>query len=141
MESAALTYTQSLTFPYKAKTTKNYSGTSLSANGTEFMFSDFVKKGTDYEITCDVYAILFTVKAASPVDTMVLGAGTTVLENCSKATSDYWVQADLVPSEEQGKPFTLISADESKSEYTFMWTMPGVIASGVKPGEDLSGAS
>ena len=127
LESAALTYTQSITFPYKNKTTKSYN-TKLSSTGTEFKYADF---GVDYDVTCDVYAILFTVQSASPVDTMVLGAGTSVRENCTGATSEYWFQADACPSEEQGRAISLVSADESKKEYTFMWEMPGRVARGL----------
>lgn len=127
LESAALTYTQSVTFPYKSSTTKTYN-TKLSSTGTEFKYSDF---NIDYDVTCDVYAMLFTVKAAGPVDTLVFGAGTTVRENCTGATSDYWFQADACPSEDAGRSISLVSADESKSEYTFMWEMPGRVAKGL----------
>lgn len=135
MESAALTYTQSITFPYKNNTTKTYTGTKLDSNGTEFLFSDF---DIDYDVTCDVYGMLFTIQTASPVDTMVLGAGTSVRENCGTSTSDYWYQADAFAgtTTSEARPFTLVNADESKNEYTFMWVMPGNVAKGLVKGTD-----
>lgn len=128
MESAALTYTQSITFPYQGKVTKTVNEKLLGDAGTEFLFSDF---GMEYEYTADVYGIEFTLSAAQGIENLVLGAGTSVRENCSGATADYWFQANNCPSEEDGNSITLINADESKKEYTFLWLMPGKVAKGL----------
>lgn len=128
MESAALTYTQSITFPYQGKVTKTVNEKLLGDAGTEFLFSDF---GMEYEYTADVYGIEFTLSAAQGIENLVLGAGTSVRENCSGATADYWFQANNCPSESEGNSITLINADESKKEYTFLWLMPGKVAKGL----------
>lgn len=125
MESAALTYTQSITFPYQGKVTKTVNEKLLGDAGTEFLFSDF---GMEYEYTADVYGIEFTLSAAQGIDNLVLGAGTSVLK---KLSDDTWFQANNCPSEEEGNSITLINADESKKEYTFLWLMPGKVAKGL----------
>ena len=125
MESAALTYTQSITFPYQGKVTKTVNEKLLGDAGTEFLFSDF---GMEYEYTADVYGIEFTLSAAQGIDNLVLGAGTSVLK---KLSDDTWFQANNCPSESEGNSITLINADESKKEYTFLWTMPGKVAKGL----------
>lgn len=125
MESAALTYTQSITFPYQGKVTKTVNEKLLGDAGTEFLFSDF---GMEYEYTADVYGIEFTLSAAQGIENLVLGAGTSVLK---KLSDDTWFQANNCPSESEGNSITLINADESKKEYTFLWLMPGKVAKGL----------
>ncbi len=133
MESAALTYTQSITFPYQGKVTKSVDEKLAGGAGTEFLFSDF---GIEYEYTADVYGIEFKLSAAQGIDNLVLGAGTSVLEKCNGATADYWFQANNCPSEDDGNSITLINADESKKEYTFLWLMPGAVAKGLVKNEN-----
>ncbi|MBQ8725299.1 MAG: DUF5620 domain-containing protein [Oscillospiraceae bacterium] len=133
IDSAALTYTQSITFPYQSKVTKTVNEKLNSGDGNEFKFADF---GIEYEYTADVYGIEFTLSAAQGIDNLVLGAGTSVRGNCSGATSTNWFQAQDCPSPEEGNTITLINADESKKEYTFMWLIPGAVATGLVKNAD-----
>lgn len=127
MESAALTYTQSITFPYQAQAKKTVSEKLDSSAGSEFLFSDF---GMEYEFTADVYGIEFKMTAPQGIDNLVLGAGTSVRKTCRGATADYWFQQNDCPNEKPENNIVLINSDESKKEYTFLWIMPGAVATG-----------
>ncbi|MGN1225525.1 MAG: DUF5620 domain-containing protein [Ruminococcus sp.] len=127
IDSAMLTYTQVITFPYKASQTLT-TNTALTTGSkpAEFLFSDFDEM--TYTNTADVYAILFTLDTKVSARQLVLGSGTTVLD---KKSDDHWYQADT-----NGNSITLLSADDTKKEYTYMWVMPQAVAKTYKYAED-----
>lgn len=127
IESAMLTYTQVVTFPYKAsQTLKTNTALKTDSDPAEFLFSDFDEM--TYTNTADVYAILFTLDTKVSARQLVLGSGTTVLD---KKSDDHWYQADT-----NGNSITLLSADDTKKEYTYMWVMPQAVAKTYKYAED-----
>lgn len=127
IDSAMLTYTQEITFPYQAsqKLTANTTLTT-GADPAEFLFSDFDQM--TYTNTADVYAILFTLDTKVSARQLVLGSGTTVLD---KKSDDHWYQADT-----NGNSVTLLNVDDAKKEYTYMWVMPQAVATTYKYAED-----
>lgn len=127
IESAMLTYTQEITFPYQAsqKLTTNKTLTT-GADPAEFLFSDFDQM--TYTNTADVYAILFTLDTKVDARQITLGSGTTVLDSKS---SDHWYQADT-----NGNSITLLKENEKDKAYTYMWVMPSAVAKAYKYAED-----
>ncbi|MDO4155641.1 MAG: DUF5620 domain-containing protein [Oscillospiraceae bacterium] len=129
IDSAMLTYTQEITFPYQAsQTLTTNTALTTGADPAEFLFADFDQM--TYTNTADVYAILFTLDTKVSARQLVLGSGTTVLD---KKSDDHWYQADT-----NGTSITLLSADDAKKEYTYMWVMPQAVATTYKYAEDGS---
>lgn len=127
IDSAMLTYTQEVTFPYQASQTLTTNATlTTGADPAEFLFSDFDQM--TYVNTADVYAILFTLDTKVSARQITLGSGTTVLD---KKSDDHWYQADA-----NGNSITLVNVDDTKKEYTYMWVMPQAVATTYKYAED-----
>lgn len=121
VDSAMLTYTEELTFPYKSQTKELTINKELKtgADPLEILYADL---GMTYETTADVYAIEFTLDSKVDARQLVLGSGTTVLDKAS----DYWYQAGSI---------ALVKSDDKNHEYTYMWIMPTDVAN-VTLGED-----
>lgn len=121
IDSAMLTYTEELTFPYKSQTKELTINKELKtgADPLEILYADL---GMTYETTADVYAIEFTLDSKVDARQLVLGSGTTVLDKAS----DYWYQAGSI---------ALVKSDDKNHEYTYMWIMPTDVAN-VTLGED-----
>lgn len=117
VDSAMLTYTEELTFPYKSQTKELTINKELKtgADPLEVLYSDLLTKGTDYETTADVYAIEFTLDSKVDARQLVLGSGTTVVDKAR----DYWYQSGSV---------ALVKSDDKNHEYTYMWVMPTNVA-------------
>ena len=114
VDSAMLTYTEELTFPYKSQTKELTINKELKtgADPLEILYADL---GMTYETTADVYAIEFTLDSKVDARQLVLGSGTTVLDKAS----DYWYQAGSI---------ALVKSDDKNHEYTYMWVMPADVA-------------
>lgn len=121
IDSAMLTYTEELTFPYKSQTKELTINKELKTGDDplEILYSDL---GMTYETTADVYAIEFTLDSKVDARQLVLGNGTTVVDKAS----DYWYQAGSI---------ALVKSDDKNHEYTYMWIMPADVAN-VTLGED-----
>ncbi len=128
LESAMLTYTEVVTFPYQ-NNSKITAGDTLTVGGSpaSYEYADF---NMTYENTADVYAVLFTLDTKVDARQLVLGTGTSVL---AKKSSTYWYQAD-----DNGSSIALVSADDNKKEYTYMWVMPQAVAKSYKYNQDGS---
>ena len=114
IDSAMLTYTEELTFPYKSQTKELTINKELKTGDDplEILYSDL---GMTYETTADVYAIEFTLDSKVDARQLVLGNGTTVVDKAS----DYWYQAGSI---------ALVKSDDKNHEYTYMWIMPADVA-------------
>ena len=79
IDSAMLTYTEELTFPYKSQTKELTINKELKTGDDplEILYSDL---GMTYETTADVYAIEFTLDSKVDARQLVLGNGTTVVD-------------------------------------------------------------
>lgn len=121
VDSAMLTYTEELTFPYKSQTKELTINKELKtgADPLEILYADL---GMTYETTADVYAIEFTLDSKVDARQLVLGSGTTVVDKAR----DYWYQAGSI---------ALVKSDDKNHEYTYMWIMPTDVAN-VTLGED-----
>ena len=121
IDSAMLTYTEELTFPYKSQTKELTINKELKTGDDplEILYSDL---GMTYETTADVYEIEFTLDSKVDARQLVLGNGTTVVDKAS----DYWYQAGSI---------ALVKSDDKNHEYTYMWIMPADVAN-VTLGED-----
>lgn len=114
VDSAMLTYTEELTFPYKSQTKELTINKELKtgADPLEILYADL---GMTYETTADVYAIEFTLDSKVDARQLVLGSGTTVVDKAR----DYWYQSGSV---------ALVKSDDKNHEYTYMWVMPTNVA-------------
>ncbi|MDD6429732.1 MAG: DUF5620 domain-containing protein, partial [Ruminococcus sp.] len=114
IDSAMLTYTEELTFPYKSQTKELTINKELKTGDDplEILYSDL---GMTYETTADVYAIEFTLDSKVDARQLVLGNGTTIVDKAS----DYWYQAGSI---------ALVKSDDKNHEYTYMWIMPTDVA-------------
>ena len=123
VDSAMLTYTEEMTFPYKSQTKELTINKELKtgADPLEILYSDL---GMTYETTADVYAIEFTLDSKVDARQLVLGSGTTIVDKAK----DYWYQSGSI---------ALVKSDDKNHEYTYMWIMPTDVAN-VTFGDDGS---
>ena len=87
--SAALTYEESITFPYSGSASVKNAGTEMTGTAAEIPYADF---GMKYEKTADVYAVQFDVTTDQEANQVLVGAGTTMLEKAG--FPDNWFQSD-----------------------------------------------
>lgn len=153
--SAALTYEETITFPYSAQASVKNAGSESVGKPVEVNYSDF---GMEYEKTADVYAVQFDVTLPTDANQAVVGAGTSVLE---KLGLDYWYQSDDYFKNDLGNSTSQAmfywekttagsrpDASDTKTPnaaykdavgtktYTYMWIMPPKVAEGCVSSED-----
>lgn len=153
--SAALTYEESITFPYSGSASVKNAGTEMTGTAAEIPYADF---GMKYEKTADVYAVQFDVTTDQDANQVLVGAGTTMLEKAG--FTDNWFQSDDLFKNEGLNSTTPAMlywekstagnrpdsnddtlADEAYKDasgtktYTYMWIMPPSVAEGIRQEE------
>lgn len=138
IESAVLTYEESITVPYTATAETSVSGTHKIGESVEIPYADF---GMEYEDTADVYAVKFDITTNTDVNLLQVGGGTNVLDILN--IPDNWYQFEdqfgngkvaLVNYEEttvENRPDPSDSSAEiapyqdanGRRTYTFVWLM------------------
>ncbi len=86
--SAALTYEESITFPYTGQASVSNAGSGTMSDPVSIDYADF---GMEYEKTADVYAVQFDVTLPNDANQAVIGMGTSVLEKLG--ITDNWYQS------------------------------------------------